>query len=654
MNKFYKLMLLLSLSLGVLHLAYSQVPLSPANLHVEQGMDGGAILRWDTSATALFYKIYKAIDGSSFVNIASTDRHSFFDWAVGPGHGYHYFVRAFNESGGSDPSDTVHFHLAPPPPPEVHGVISGTITDDSTGRPIKEAVVRFFNINRLWTVRTYTDSGGSYRIPLDTGKYFIRTEKYNYVPEWFDDALRLENATVVELHQDTMTANVGLRPVPAVSPVNVSGTVTDSANGNPLPNTLVAFFRPHHTFRALEVALGILGGFDFERFFVPGFGDLRGVVWVGLTDTAGHYAARLLPYHKYIAVAFKPGFLPKFYDNKYTPFDADRIFVTGDTSGIDFAIVKNPNTLNSISGTVVDSSGLGIPSHVVLIRLTALGPLPVRYRMTDSLGNYDFHNLVAGNFLIRAVPLNDYAPAWYSAARCGVSNWHDADTIHVAGNRSGVDICVNSVSSDGFSTIAGTVSNPTNLAAMSPAQGVTVYAVSSATGDVVGYDVTEEDGSFSIENLEPGTFHLVVDKEGHTTTNTSSYTVDVSNNYAISDATITLTPETPTSVDGKGTNIPEQFRLDQNYPNPFNPMTTIRFEVPKTSIVNLKIYNLIGQEITTLTNTTLNPGVYTVQWNGFAERGNVVSSGVYFVKLTARPVDGGVQFVRIRKVALMK
>ncbi len=46
--------------------------------------------------------------------------------------------------------------------------------------------------------------------------------------------------------------------------------------------------------------------------------------------------------------------------------------------------------------------------------------------------------------------------------------------------------------------------------------------------------------------------------------------------------------------------VPFDFALEQNYPNPFNPSTTIRYSVPQTSIVNIKVYNLIGQEVTEL------------------------------------------------------
>lgn len=81
--------------------------------------------------------------------------------------------------------------------------------------------------------------------------------------------------------------------------------------------------------------------------------------------------------------------------------------------------------------------------------------------------------------------------------------------------------------------------------------------------------------------------------------------------------------------------IPKEFLLTQNYPNPFNPSTTIRYEVPNESRVVLKVYNMLGQEVRTLANTTQSRGVYHVQWDGKDQLGRSVASGVYLYRLEA-------------------
>lgn len=88
---------------------------------------------------------------------------------------------------------------------------------------------------------------------------------------------------------------------------------------------------------------------------------------------------------------------------------------------------------------------------------------------------------------------------------------------------------------------------------------------------------------------------------------------------------ITYTPTigiTPISL-----SVPKESNLFQNYPNPFNPTTNIKFDVPKTTFTSLKIYNELGNEVSTLVNENLNPGSYEVKWNG-----NDFSSGAYFIR----------------------
>jgi hypothetical protein len=358
---------------------------------------------------------------------------------------------------------------------------------------------------------------------------------------------------------------------------------------------------------------------------------------------------------KYLAFAFKPGYIPKFWDNKYCPFDADPIWVTGDTSGINFPLVHLPLTNNSLAGTVTDSTGLGIPSHVLLIRLTELGPRLVRYRMTDSLGNYQFNNLVAGNFLVRAVPVDEYAPAWYSASMCGVEGWRHADTVRVAGTVSGINICVTPAPAVGFSVISGQISSGSNVFAASGVEEVAVYAVSNTTGAVAGYDVTDGDGSYSIENLPPGSYHLVADREGYAPSSAPAVTVDNTNAYSSSGNGITMSPNAVLGVKEPGPRLPVSYELYQNYPNPFNPTTTFRFDLPKSSQVSVEIYNLLGQKIAVLTNASLAAGSHSASWNGKDFSGMSASSGIYFARLSATPSDKSAgAYVQVRKIALMK
>jgi hypothetical protein len=88
---------------------------------------------------------------------------------------------------------------------------------------------------------------------------------------------------------------------------------------------------------------------------------------------------------------------------------------------------------------------------------------------------------------------------------------------------------------------------------------------------------------------------------------------------------------------------PLQFSLAQNYPNPFNPSTTIEFTLPKSEFVELKIYNILGKEVSILVSEELNQGNHTFTWKGTG-----FASGVYYYRIEAG------NFVQTRKMIYLK
>jgi len=92
---------------------------------------------------------------------------------------------------------------------------------------------------------------------------------------------------------------------------------------------------------------------------------------------------------------------------------------------------------------------------------------------------------------------------------------------------------------------------------------------------------------------------------------------------------------------------PTEFALFQNYPNPFNPSTMIQYNLSEASMVSLKIYDLIGNEVATLVNNNQEAGNYTVSFNTNKET-HSLSSGVYFYRLEAG------SFISTKKLTLLK
>jgi hypothetical protein len=81
--------------------------------------------------------------------------------------------------------------------------------------------------------------------------------------------------------------------------------------------------------------------------------------------------------------------------------------------------------------------------------------------------------------------------------------------------------------------------------------------------------------------------------------------------------------------------LPTEFALKSNYPNPFNPLTKIDFELPSPEMVNIKIYNILGQNVVTLVSEYKEAGRYSVIWNSTNNAGQSCPSGIYFYRMTA-------------------
>ena len=93
---------------------------------------------------------------------------------------------------------------------------------------------------------------------------------------------------------------------------------------------------------------------------------------------------------------------------------------------------------------------------------------------------------------------------------------------------------------------------------------------------------------------------------------------------------------------------PLVFSLDQNYPNPFNPITRIDYELPKTELVSLKIFDVMGREVVSLINEVQKPGRRFVLWDATNNLGQSVSAGMYIYTIQAG------EFRKTKKMVLLK
>src|SRR4030095_2010678 len=107
--------------------------------------------------------------------------------------------------------------------------------------------------------------------------------------------------------------------------------------------------------------------------------------------------------------------------------------------------------------------------------------------------------------------------------------------------------------------------------------------------------------------------------------------------------TIAKMTGTPLGISNNNNEIPHEYILAQNYPNPFNPTTNINFALPKGGAVELKVFDILGSEVSVLANLYMEPGFHSIKFDA-----SDLSSGLYFYTLKTG------EFIQTKKMVLMK
>ncbi len=145
--------------------------------------------------------------------------------------------------------------------------------------------------------------------------------------------------------------------------------------------------------------------------------------------------------------------------------------------------------------------------------------------------------------------------------------------------------------------------------------------------------------------LLPGTYTIEISKEKYETVTIINFQVNSGN---LTELDIQLNSSIVDVDDEKNkTNSSDEYVLYQNYPNPFNPSTTVKYSIPELSFVTLKVYDVLGSEVTTLVSEELPVGNYDIEFSANSG-GSDLTSGMYFYRLQAG------NFVETKMMILIK
>ncbi len=399
---------------------------------------------------------------------------------------------------------------------------------------------------------------------------------------------------------------------------------------------------------------GTINGFVTDSIFpVPNtniyfFYEGNYIIHSTTTDKYGYYSA-ILPPGSYTIAAEKDSFYVTFFGQQFDPVNAEFVILEEDsTRNADIILTPHINTPNSVSGAIYDSvSGAPLRKGIVIIKGGSHTPTKIMNGSGDLIdenytafikdgGTYEIKNIVKpDNYYIQS--FSDYfIPSYYSSSGTSQIFWQNADSVQIDSSLTNFNISMQRDSSLGGGNALGSVSVNTRGDTISD---VIIYAQPVNNDSLAfNYAFTSQDGNFNVPFLPYGEYRLVAQKIGYGDGFSSTFIVD-SANTVIKNLNITLYPN---SIDDDPF-IPDDHVLLYNYPNPFNPSTTIGFILPFSSDVELKVFNVLGEEVKVFLKNYLTAGNYEINFNA-----GELNSGVYFAALKTKAG------VLVNKILLLK
>jgi photosystem II stability/assembly factor-like uncharacterized protein len=206
---------------------------------------------------------------------------------------------------------------------------------------------------------------------------------------------------------------------------------------------------------------------------------------------------------------------------------------------------------------------------------------------------------------------------------------------------SGLSISAETVSVREGWNLVGSISVPipTSSIASDP-HGIT-------TTNIFGYNGRY----FATDSIRPGFgYWIKVSQDGKLILDANASASTIAKNRIKIISTNEMPPPPPEDISSQDNLVPQMYALEQAYPNPFNPTTTIKYSLPQYSRVTLKVYNVLGQMIATLSDEVQSAGYKSATWTATG-----VASGIYFYRLEATSVsDVGESFTQVKKMLLIK
>ena len=566
--------------------------------------------------------IYELLEGPDGMTIDSTGK---ITWTT-PDHGtFHVAVKASLECR-PEISFTQKFSITVGEGDDKPfcALIHGPATFEN-GDSVKEGVVKAVKLDsnsKEHPQYVGQIKNGEFSVRVNDGTYILQFSGSHFKSEWYENSKTMDSAThVTVVCGDTITLNVVLEKLPEPKHFKITGRVVAESDSTPI-NADVEFI-------PVEKMHGREGNDDSKNAFHT------------KTDDQGYYEISLPNTFSYIAHA-KPlskdrKFMDEFYDNVNDPLEADILVLSGDLSGIDFSLKAVQELNNGFGGYVINENSERIRARVIAHLVKSRDGHEFKFNQsleTDDQGNFNFHNLIPGDYVVLSIPFDRlYVPGYYKFQDFVTHKWRDATRITVGDSINGDVIEVKHQSRDsifGIAHVDGQVTSDKmtvgksgdNTQTAEPLAGAFVYVL-DANGIVTDFIFSDNLGNFELNGLGVGTYTLVADKVGYYAFE-QEITTDYQDKSNVS-VSFAMT-EIPTEVSEGTINLNDAIV----YPSPvIESKATIKFNATAGDS-KVVIYGTNGMQLSEFNVQTVN-GENQIELNL-----SNVSTGAYFVRIVTQ------------------
>ncbi len=455
-------------------------------------------------------------------------------------------------------------------------------------------------------------------VPYRNDHYFMRFG-YNYQPPFF-----IQPGDTILM--DCILA--GYLYVPVSDTADTVFVYSNSVSGVENLKIKVDFFDDDYS--ESEINGTVTGGsIPVENASVYFFHEGTMLVDSAKTDALGNYSVFLYPGNYLIAAEKSSNYLT-FYGDKPDPFSAQRVILPKlQTVTANISLIPADATPFSITGRLMDSlTNQTLKKGLIVVKKGTHTPGKksnlnfagdIYSAVSDLNGSYTVNNIISPDYYYIQAFSNYYIPGYYTFSHSPSVFWQNADTLLINSALQNIDLGMIRDSSFGGGIVNGTFS-ASNKGDLS---GAMVYAQPVNSSNFYTFASGTDSGNFKISYLPYGSYNLIGQKAGVENAYAGPVKIDSLNTDT---SGINLVFSVLSADDGSP--VPGSFILKQNYPNPFNPETNFEIIIPEAGIVELKIYNILGELAAVLYKGYLAKGTYHFRFDS-----RNFSSGTYLAVL---------------------